>query len=135
MRSSKFKKIKSAFKKLLKFQKLPKKIAAYANIEGWLQEREAITLFRYASKLKSSAVIVEIGSWKGKSTFCLAQGLRSGKVCAIDPFNAAGDAFSMKIYDEKKGEKDLLLQFQERIRELNVENKIEILKGYSTDFQ
>lgn len=120
---------------LRKDRPLPNKIVEYRNVEGFLQEQEAITLFRYASKLKPPATIVEIGSWKGKSTFCLAQGLRGGRVFAIDPFDASGDPDSMEIYKKQMGSKDLIVQFKDRMRQLQVDHKIEILQGYSTAFK
>lgn len=54
-------------------------------------------------KTKRNSKILEIGSWKGKSTFCLAKGLKNGKICAIDPFNADGEEGSKEIHNEKKG--------------------------------
>ncbi|MGA1975737.1 MAG: class I SAM-dependent methyltransferase [Conexivisphaerales archaeon] len=56
--------------------------------EGWLSEAEGEALFALARGCRPPGVIVEIGSWKGKSTTWLAKGSRSGpglKVCAIDP--------------------------------------------------
>lgn len=37
-------------------------------VEGWLTEREGRLLFDRASRCTGRGVIVEIGSWKGKST-------------------------------------------------------------------
>lgn len=59
------------------------------NIEGFLvspdQER---WLFKTAKALPNGAVIVEIGSYKGRSTCCLAYGCRGSRKCvfAIDTF-------------------------------------------------
>ncbi|HUQ85845.1 MAG TPA: class I SAM-dependent methyltransferase [Candidatus Limnocylindrales bacterium] len=53
-------------------------------IPGWLSEKEAIFLSQVAkNSQKYKGDIVEIGSFHGKSTICLAQG--KGKVYAIDP--------------------------------------------------
>ena len=65
-----------------------KKIHSFHGLDGWLTDDEATGLYRVARKLPRNATIVEIGSWQGKSTYCLAKGLRLGKVHAIDPFNA-----------------------------------------------
>lgn len=57
-------------------------------IEGWLFDREAVLLYALASRCCGRGCIVEIGSWKGKSTVCLAKGAEAGsrlKVYAIDP--------------------------------------------------
>ncbi|MEW6529028.1 MAG: class I SAM-dependent methyltransferase [Candidatus Micrarchaeota archaeon] len=57
-------------------------------IEGWLTDREGETLYNLAKNCKGNGVIVEIGSWKGKSTIWIANGSKSGnkvKIYAIDP--------------------------------------------------
>src|SRR5690349_9965124 len=59
-----------------------------ANVEGWLNPSEGRVLFRLASKCTGRGVIVEIGSWKGKSTIWLGKGAKTGKrpqIHAIDP--------------------------------------------------
>jgi hypothetical protein len=60
-----------------------------ALIDGWLSDHEAVFLFRTSRNIKSSGEIVEIGSWKGKSTVCLAYGAAEsgipGSVWAVDP--------------------------------------------------
>lgn len=59
---------------------------ASADIDGWLTDAEGQWLFEAARA--SRADIVEIGSWKGRSTVWLAHGSRQGAcapVHAIDP--------------------------------------------------
>ena len=61
-------------------------------IHGWLTNKEADLLFEQAQKCPRDAKIVEIGSYKGKSTICLANGSRAGngaRVVSIDPFMQA----------------------------------------------
>lgn len=113
-----------------------KKIKKYNDIEGWLTEPEALGLYKLAKKLPAQAIIVEIGSWKGKSTFCLARGLKSGYVFAIDPFNGDGglDTNSQAEYDLKKGSQDLLTNFENTMQRLGVDKKIVAKKGYSSQF-
>jgi len=58
------------------------------SVDGWLHPKEARLLYRLASECRGRGAIVEIGSWKGKSTICLARGsLAGGKasIHAIDP--------------------------------------------------
>lgn len=58
-----------------------------ASMEGWLSDLEAVFLYNQAREA-SGGVILEIGSYKGKSTICLAKGSRGGRrvpVYAIDP--------------------------------------------------
>jgi predicted O-methyltransferase YrrM len=110
------------------------KIKRYEKIEGFLAPLEAITLYRLASLLTPSSTVVEIGSWKGKSTYCLAQGLKNGKVIAIDPFNAFGEDGSNILYENLKGQKELINQFKEEMQRAKVMKKIEIFCGYSHEF-
>jgi predicted O-methyltransferase YrrM len=63
------------------------------NIEGWLTSHEGLFLLNAAKSVISEGEIVEIGSWKGKSTIYLAYGHRlsgqRGYVWAIDPHQGA----------------------------------------------
>ena len=55
---------------------------------GWLTEAEGIFLYKTAKTISPKNVIVEIGSWKGKSTICLGKGVQDGnkaKIYAIHP--------------------------------------------------
>ena len=59
-----------------------------ADIPGWLTDEEGEALYELARACRGEGVIVEIGSWKGKSTVCLGLGSQAGKsvsVYAIDP--------------------------------------------------
>lgn len=110
------------------------KIRHYKGIDGFLSPNEALGLYRTASSLGTNSVAVEIGSWKGRSTYCIAKGLRKSKLIAIDPFDASGDTASEVIYNSARGEKPLLQQFKAKMNELHVLDKIEIYQGYSQDF-
>jgi MMP 1-O-methyltransferase len=111
-------------------------ISKVHSIDGWLSSNEALGLYDVASRLPAGAVVVEIGSWQGKSTYCIAKGLKSGTVNAIDPFNAAGgaDEGSEKIYLDKKQNKDLMQGFIDNMTSRNVMDKIVVKRGYSFDF-
>ena len=63
-------------------------LGTFNKSDGWLTIREGLLLYEIAKKLKGVGVIVEIGSWKGKSTICLGMGSQAGKrisVFAVDP--------------------------------------------------
>jgi predicted O-methyltransferase YrrM len=58
------------------------------SVEGWLTAREAEFLYLQARACPREAAIVEIGSFKGRSTICLAKGAEAGdgaRVFAVDP--------------------------------------------------
>ena len=88
------------------------KIKGYEGVDGFLTSLEAVMLFRIAQRLPINSTIVEIGSWKGKSTCCLARGLKGGKIIAIDPFDASGEDASRSIYKQGQGTTPLLQQFR-----------------------
>jgi len=57
-------------------------------VDGWLTPDEGRKLYHLAQGCRGDGVIVEIGSWKGKSTIWLAHGTKAGKhikIYAIDP--------------------------------------------------
>ncbi|GIV15309.1 MAG: hypothetical protein KatS3mg022_0744 [Armatimonadota bacterium] len=63
-------------------------LALTSSVEGWLTVEEGELLYRLAQACAGKGVIVEIGSFKGKSTIWLAKGSLAGagaKVVAIDP--------------------------------------------------
>jgi predicted O-methyltransferase YrrM len=67
--------------------------APFDSIEGWLFPAEAKWLFDTARSLRKDASLAEIGSFKGRSTCCLALGCRgtSKRVFAIDTFDGGPD--------------------------------------------
>ena len=106
----------------------------YLNIEGWLTPNEANGLFEVSSMLPKESIVLEIGSWKGKSTWCIAQGLKKGIINCIDPFNAAGEEGSKEIYEKTKGNSSLFEQFQNNMKGISPKVKIITHKGYSSQF-
>ncbi len=59
-----------------------------AGVDGWLGPEEGRLLYRLAQAADPAGVIVEIGSWHGRSTIWLGAGAAAGRgarVVAIDP--------------------------------------------------
>ena len=57
-------------------------------IKGWLAPDEAWQLYQLANKTHDKSVIVELGSYEGKSTTCLAEALLNkagSRIISIDP--------------------------------------------------
>src|SRR5437870_10215952 len=57
-------------------------------VDGWLNYGEGRLLYQLARGCSGKGAIVEIGSWKGKSTIWLGHGSHDGrriKIHAVDP--------------------------------------------------
>ena len=79
--------------------------AVAATIEGWLTDGEGELLFRLVAACPPGLSIVEIGSWKGKSTVWLASGLRPSagtQVFAIDPHERSLEDSNAVTLDDLK---------------------------------
>jgi hypothetical protein len=63
-------------------------------VEGWLTEAQALRLSSCAAAARPAGAVVEIGSFRGRSTIVLA--LAAGAVVAIDP-HAGGDRGPQEI--------------------------------------
>lgn len=110
-------------------------IKSFSSIEGFLTSDEAIGLNKFARKVPKNGVCIEIGCWKGKSTYCIANGLSAGAhITVIDPFDASGDSDSTGVYKGTIGNLPLRNQFTIAMERLGVMNKISILEGLSDQF-
>jgi hypothetical protein len=110
-------------------------IKDYRDIDGWLSYNEATALYLLSTLLPPGGTIVEIGCWKGKSTYCLAKGLRkNGEIIAIDPFDGSGEPGSHELYEQRRGIIPLFDQFISNMASLNVLDKIRPESGFSHQF-
>ncbi len=92
-----------------------------SGIEGFLTLEEGKLLFDLAKNTKTDS-IVEIGSWKGKSTVCLGLGSKEGsgiKIYAIDPHTG-----SLEHQNEFKGNVWTFDIFKENVRRSGIEDMI-----------
>ena len=88
-------------------------------IEGFMLDKEGELLFNLAKNCKGKGAIVEIGSWKGKSTIWLANGSKNGnnvKIYAIDHHIGSSEH---KIYGTKI---QTFQQFKQNIKKAKVED-------------
>jgi len=89
-------------------------------IEGWLTAKEGNVLYELAKNCSVDGVIVEVGSWKGKSTICLAKGSIAGnrmKIFAVDPHTGSAE-------HRKHGTVNTLAEFKRNIRQAEVQHII-----------
>jgi predicted O-methyltransferase YrrM len=92
-------------------------------IEGWLLNSEGKWLYRRALSMPDGANLVEIGSFKGRSTCCLAfacQGTNK-RVFALDAFDGGPDLPPYDSFEE----------FQQNIKRLELSDYIEPVRGIS----
>jgi predicted O-methyltransferase YrrM len=71
-----------------------------ADVPGWLTDEEGEALYELARACTGRGVIVEIGSFKGKSTVCLGLGSQSGAsvpIYAIDPHQERFPEFKTNV--------------------------------------
>jgi len=76
--------------------------AAAADVDGWLNDAQGAALFDAAAGCSGRGAIVEIGSWKGRSTIWLGHGARlAGQpVFAVDPHEHSREEPSSRTLDE-----------------------------------
>ena len=115
------------------------RLLPYLSIDGWLTVNEAIELYELARSVPDrEPVVVEIGSWQGKSTVVLGKGLKDKEgaaLCCVDPFNAAGDPSSEEDYRQRRNETGPVLRerFSDNLARNGVGGLVEVLQGYSHD--
>ncbi len=75
--------------------RLHKNITLARDVDGFLTDREGRLLYHLAGQCPGQGVIVEIGSWKGKSTIWLGQGVKDAgkttRIYAIDPHTGSAE--------------------------------------------
>jgi len=93
------------------------------DLPGWLSYEEGETLYRLARGCTGRGVIVEIGSWRGKSTTCLGLGSKAGnevKIFAVDR-HTDGTFPDWQQNVEAAGIDDLVTPIKGRSQELAAE--------------
>lgn len=106
-------------------------IQEISKVEGWLSPKEAKTLYKLAKNNNGHGSIVEIGSWKGKSTICLGRGSEDGnenQIYAIDPHSAP--AKKLKDY-LKEDETSTFHDFERNIENANLESLVTPIVDFS----
>jgi predicted O-methyltransferase YrrM len=99
-------------------------LARLHGVEGWLTDAQARCLWDAARDVRDGGRIVEIGSFRGRSTIVLAWAAPSGaEVVAIDP-HSGGDRGPQEITpDAARGEEDLAA-FRANLRRAGVDGRV-----------
>lgn len=92
-----------------------------SKVEGWLTDSEGEFLYNTAKQCSGRGVIVEIGSWKGKSTIWLGKGSKGGnnvKIYAIDPHTGSSE------HKRRFGEVWTFEEFKKNIKNAEVDDVV-----------
>lgn len=100
-------------------------------VEGWLSVPQAIRLFQAARDVRTPGRIIEIGSFRGRSTIVLACAAGEGvELVAIDP-HGGGDRGPQQISpDARRGEEDHAA-FVANLRRAGVEGRVHHVRASS----
>jgi predicted O-methyltransferase YrrM len=102
-------------------------------VEGWLSETQAERLWDAALRVPPGGLLVEIGSFHGRSAIVMASALAEGaRLVAIDP-HAGGDRGPQEITPQaERGEADHEALTQ-NLRGAGVESRVEHVRLMSSD--
>jgi len=108
-------------------------LAALDGVEGWLSQAQASRLHDAAASLTPPARIVEIGSFRGRSTIALARAAPEGvDVVAIDP-HAGSDRGPQEIEtDAATGQADHE-RFLANLERAGVRERVRHVRAFSQD--
>jgi MMP 1-O-methyltransferase len=108
-------------------------IQALFSLDGHITHRQCAVLFYFAYTLPGQERIVEIGSFKGKSTACMATALKlkniNDRIVAVDPHINTGDNLIVPIYKEESS----FEAFTKNISNLDLTGKVQPIKKMSKD--
>lgn len=106
-------------------------VALVEDVDGWMTPGQAATLFDAARRCRADGTIVEIGSFRGRSTIVLASAAGPGvRVVAIDP-HAGTDRGPQEIdgfADEAEGDHEI---FNANLQRAGVAGRVEHLRMFS----
>ncbi len=99
------------------------------DIEGWLTEQQALVLAAAARDTRAGAV-VELGSWKGRSTAVLGLVCKGERtVVAVDTFRGSASEIDGPHAEAVQAPDGVFPQWQANIGRLGLGNTVEVLRG------
>lgn len=104
-------------------------------LDGWLTRAQAGRLWDAAARQRPGARIVEIGSFRGRSTVVLALAApEAGEIVAIDP-HAGNDRGPQEIYGFEDAAQEDHEVFHANLRAAGVEGRVRHVRRFSADAQ
>jgi predicted O-methyltransferase YrrM len=112
---------------------LESSLEAINGVEGWLSEGQARRLWEAATRVRAPGRIVEIGSFRGRSTIILRGAAEEGvEVVAIDP-HGGGDRGPQEISpDAQRGDEDYRA-FHANLERAGVDHDVRHVRRMSDD--
>jgi predicted O-methyltransferase YrrM len=108
-------------------------LAELKDVEGWLTDAQALRLWDAAGCVPAHGRIVEIGSFRGRSTIVLARAAQAGvELVAIDPHGGSDRGPQEIAPDRDRGEQDLAA-FRANLRRAGVESRVRHVRAFSSD--
>jgi predicted O-methyltransferase YrrM len=109
-------------------------LAKPLEIQGWMSAPELAFLHCVALSIPRGATVVEVGSWKGRSTAAICEGLKSvpdAKLFAVDTFaGEAGNTYQLERYMGELAEDRVYREFRANTEEYSF---VEVLRMSSLD--
>lgn len=106
--------------------------ALLGSLEGLLGEVHCLRLYELAREVPGELAIVELGSYKGRSSCYLAEGAK-GKVFCVDGWDAPGSLVGRFGHRFGFTEPETYQEFLRQVRLAGHEDKITPLKGLTAD--
>lgn len=112
---------------------LPESLALLDGVEGWLTDGQAALLHEEATRCRPGDRIVEIGSFRGRSTVVLASAARDGvEIVAIDPH--AGTDRGPHEFEGYEAEASAdHVAFLENLTRAGVRDRVRHVRAFSDD--
>lgn len=116
------------------------RMSRYKEISGFMMDAEAVELFQIVREIEiERPVLVEIGSWVGKSTVIIGSALgkkRQARLFCIDPFDGTGgtDRDAARYRQEMAGmHNSLLATFKANITNAGLSARVSPVPGFSNE--
>ena len=110
----------------------------WKEVDGWFDEENESFFYDCVKKLSNPKVFYEVGSWKGRSTCCMGQILKSlnmdAKIYAVDTFCGSGEQIHINEISRLNSQNLSLIDvFNTNIKECEVDNIITAIPLASED--